>query len=1057
KLTPTDSFNLFNYMYFYNGSGLAAADLNNDGKTDLFFAANQGENKIYLNEGQLKFKDVTKASGIPQDGGWSTGVSVVDINNDGLPDLYICRVGNYLSLQSKNQLLVCQGITDGVPQYKDLAKQYGLDYSGFSTQAAFFDADMDGDPDMFLLNHSVHENGVYRPRQEFLGKTHPVNGARMYRNDGNYFTDITETSGINSSVIGYGLGICIADINLDGYPDLYIGNDFHENDYLYINNGKGLFTEEITKRVAHTSRFTMGVDIADINNDGHSEIISMDMLSDDPYTLKRSLGEDDYDIFNLKISYGYQHQYTRNNLQYNRRNGHFSETGLYAGVAATDWSWSPLWMDFDNDGLKDLFISNGIPKRMNDIDYINFISNEEMQRKLAPGSKGTNSLEMIDKFPKIKIRNKFFRNNGKLGFNDIKGEIGDAPETYSNGSVYADFDNDGDLDIVVNNIDEPATLYRNNSRESDSANSFLRLQLKGPKLNPSAIGAKLIVFAGGETRVYEKFGVHGFQSSSDGPMHIGLGGLKADSIKLVWPDNTWQPVSIALKDTVLNVVYTETLPEFDYLPVFHKPHYEGGIVSDITSATGLAFQHKENLFNEFNREQLIPHMLSTEGPALAAGDFNGDGLEDLFLGAARNQVSQIWVQGPNGKFYLSVQPALSADSAYEDVSAVWVDVNKDGRPDLIVGSGGNEFYGGSELQQPRLYLNDGKTLVRKTDAFPKMNTTVSVVTAADFNKDGANDLFVGGRAVPMEYGSLPQSYLLMNDGTGKFRDVTNINATGLSNAGFVTSAAWADMNKDGSPDLIVSYEWGPLRLFVNNNGSLAEKLITDRNGWWNFVIAVDVDNDGDQDLVAGNLGLNSRLNASAEEPVKMYHFDFDGNGRKEQVVTYFVNHKEIPFASIAELSKQMPVIRKKFLYAGDFAKASLDEIFDKSKLKAAASYSATYMSNAVFINDGNLNFELKALPWEAQLTSYRDAVVVDANKDPLPDLLLVGNYFDSNTEMGRYDADMGTILINKGNGEFKVETLNGAVVKGQSRHAVKLSNGMIVIGRNNDSTVVLKF
>ncbi|RYF89041.1 MAG: VCBS repeat-containing protein, partial [Chitinophagaceae bacterium] len=434
KLTPTDSFNLFDYMYYYNGSGVAAGDLNNDGKADLFFAANQSANKIYLNEGNLKFKDITAASGIPQDQAWSTGVSLVDINNDGLLDIYVSRVGNYKILKGKNQFLICQGInSEGIPTYKDMASDYGLDYSGFSTQAAFLDVDMDGDLDMFLLNHSVHENGVYRPRQEFLGKPHPVAGARLYRNDGLRFTDITAASGINSSVIGYGLGISVADINLDGYPDLYIGNDFHENDYLYINDGKGTFREEITTRIGHTGRFTMGVDVADVNNDGYSEIISMDMLSDDPYTLKRSLGEDDYDIFNLKISYGYQHQYTRNNLQYNRRNGHYTELGLYAGLAATDWSWSPLWMDFDNDGLKDLFISNGIPKRMNDIDYINFVSNEEIQRKLQPGSNSQNNLEMIEKFPKIKIPNKFFRNNDEFRFTDLKDSIGNSPDTYSNG------------------------------------------------------------------------------------------------------------------------------------------------------------------------------------------------------------------------------------------------------------------------------------------------------------------------------------------------------------------------------------------------------------------------------------------------------------------------------------------------------------------------------------------------------------------------------------------------------------------------------------------------
>jgi hypothetical protein len=1086
KLTPTDSFNLFDYMYYYNGSGLGAGDFNNDGKIDLFFAANQSNNRIYLNEGDLKFKDITTQSKIPQDGGWSTGVSIVDINNDGWLDIYVSRVGNFHSLHGKNQFLICQGINaEGIPVYADKAKEYGLDYSGFSTQAAFVDIDMDGDLDMFLLNHTVHENGVYRPRQEFLGSVHPVSGARMFRNDGGHFSNITSQSGINSSVIGYGLGIAVADINLDGFPDIYIGNDFHENDYLYINNGKGVFSEQITDKIAHTGRFTMGVDIADVNNDGHSEIISMDMLSDDPYILKRSLGEDDYDIFNLKISYGYQHQYTRNNLQYNRGNGYFTELGLYSGIAATDWSWSPLWMDFDNDGLKDLFISNGIPKRMNDIDYINFVSNEEIQRKLSPGNSKENGLDMIDKFPKIKIKNKFFKNDGSLSFTDIGGKVGNPKETYSNGAVYADFDNDGDLDIVVNNIDEAALLYRNNFVDRGNGDTdkdptrpgtvnpdpavnvipvdgtSFSVSLTGDSLNKQAIGAKLIVCAGNTIRLYEKFGVHGFLSSSNIPFHVGAKNLAIDSVLLVWPDNSYEKIQVQQGSHDITVKYKKGLPRFDYTSKFFEHKYITGKASDITRQAGIQYKHEENVFAEFNREPLLPHMLSTEGPALAVGDLDGDGLEDIFIGAARDKIPSLWIQKTGGKFERSKQDALDKDSMFEDVSACWTDVNKDGHQDLVVASGGNEFYGQSQNMLPRVYINDGSKLTRKKDAFADIYLTASVVVASDFNGDGFDDLFIGGRTVPMEYGKMPQSYLLQNDGKGRFTDVTANVSADLKQAGFVTSAIWSDIDKDGDPDLLLSAEWNALSVYVNDKGRFTKQLLSDKKGWWNFMLPFDIDNDGDLDIIAGNLGLNSRLKASEQEPVTMYYHDFDGNGKQEQILTYYLNHKQVPFASIAELNKQIPVIRKKFLYAGDFAKAELPEIFGAETLKAASVFQANYFSNAVLINDGRMHFTVQALPWEAQLTSFRDASVINANNDSLPDVLLVGNYFESNTEMGRYDGDYGTVLINQGKGNFKAEILNGTLIKGQVRHVspfVTTTNQQsFILARNNDSAMVISF
>lgn len=1063
KLTPTKEFNVFKYMYFYNGAGVGAGDFNNDGLIDLFFSSNQGDNKIYLNQGKLKFKDVTAEAKIPEDGAWSTGVSVIDINNDGLLDIYICRVGDYETLHSKNQLLICQGIDkNGVPFYKDEAHEYGLDFSGFSTQAVFFDYDMDGDLDMFLLNHSVHQNGTFAPRSDFLGTYHPLSGDRLFRNDGNNkFTDVTKESAINSSAISYGLGIGVSDIDLDGWPDMYVGNDFHENDYLYINQHNGTFKEDLTNRIMHTSQFSMGVDIADINNDAYPDIISMDMLPSDPKILKSSLGEDDYNTFYMKIGYGYNYQYTRNNLQLNRRNGMFSEIGLYAGVAASDWSWSPLWMDFDNDGLKDLFISNGIPKRLNDMDYVNYVSNDEIQQKLKENFTDEKDLGLINKFPEIKLPNKFFKNTGDAKFDDIEKQIGGNEATFSNGAIYADLDNDGDLDVVVNNIEDPVLLYENKSNDKKTR-PYLDLKLKGSSKNINALGAKVLVYDSNEIRTYEKYPVRGFQSSMEIPIHIGLYKTKIDSILLIWPDNTYQ--TVLWKNAVsslLKIQYQPGLPKYDYSRLTNRLKNPTRKMVDITKEVNLDFKHVENPFNEFEREPLIPFMVSREGPALAVGDANGDGLEDVFIGSSKGNKSAIFFQRPGGKFEKSNQPELDNDSTYEDVDATWIDVNNDGKTDLVIASGGNEYYGNDHFQQPRLYLNDGHEHFTKLDhAFDSIYLTASCVVPYDFNGDGYMDLFIGGRAVPWEYGQVPQSYLLENDKQGHFKDVTAQYSKELSKIGFVRSALWYDINNDGLKDLIISPEWGGVCAFINEKGSFKKQMLTDKKGWWNFVLPVDINGDGNMDLIAGNEGLNNRLTASTKEPVRLYFNDFDDNGKKEQVLTYYLDGHEIPFANKDELQKQIPIIKKRFLYARDFARASLNDIFSESKLKSSDVLTADYFANSVLMNKGNMNFTTQPLPWLAQLSPFKDAVVINANNDSLPDILLVGNFYDNNIQMGRNDADFGTILVNKGNGRFDCESINGLEIKGQVRHIKKIKIGKeeaYILARNNDSVMVIKF
>jgi len=1061
KLTPTAQFNMFKYMYFYNGGGIGAGDFNNDGLIDLFMTANQGDDKLYLNKGGLKFTDVTREAMVPQDGAWSTGVSVVDINNDGLLDIYVCRVGEYEILHGHNQLLVCQGIgSNGIPTYRDEAKEYGLDFSGFSTQAVFMDYDMDGDLDCFLLNHSVHRDGAFAPRQNFLGTYHPLSGDRLFRNDGARFTDVTKESQINSSSISYGLGVAVADINLDGYPDLYVGNDFHENDYLYINQKNGRFKEEINDHVMHTSQFSMGVDVADADNDGYPEIVSMDMLPYDPYILKRSLGEDEYDIFQYKIKAGYNYQYTRNNLQWNRRNGMFSETGLYSGIFATDWSWAALWMDFDNDGLKDLFISNGIPKRMNDMDYVNFVSGEQVQGKIASNRMDEKDMALVNKFPEIKIPNKFYRNNGNLQFRDIAQQVSNDKPTYSNGAIYADLDNDGDLDLVVNNIDEAAMVYRNTANDGKAKN-YAEIRLKGPDKNINAVGARLIMYTNTGIRSYEKTPVHGFQSSMELPMHIGLANTRIDSAFLIWPDNSYQRIRLDTAKPHLSFSYQKGLPAFDYRRITDFYHDAAAPMQDITAQTRLKAVHEENIFAEFDREPLMPHMVSTEGPALAVADINQDGLDDIFLGGARDKKGNVFLQQPNGTFTMLPEPALAADSAMEDVDGAWVDINKDGYPDLLVASGGNEFFGPDPHLQPRAYLNNGKGVLQKLDhAFDNIFVNASSIVPYDFNGDGVEDLFVGGRSVPAEYGRIPRSYLLQNDGKGHFTDVTGSKAKELQELAMITQAIWFDIDKDGDKDLLVCTEWDGIYAFINNHGTFTKKQLTAKKGWWNFLLPVDIDNDGDIDLVAGNLGLNSRLKASEAQPVRLYYNDFDDNGRKEQVLTYYLDGREIPFANKDELQKQLPALKKKFLYAADFAKARLQDILPQAKLDKSQVMTADYFSNAILLNQGNLNFSVQALPWQAQLSSYRDAVVIDANHDGLPDILLAGNYYSNNIQMGRYDADFGTVLLNRGKGNFSAGNMNGVQVKGQVRHIRQLQiNGRqaFVLARNNDSAMVIGF
>ncbi len=810
----------------------------------------------------------------------------------------------------------------------------------------------------------------------------------------------------------------------------------------------------------HTSRFSMGVDIADLNNDAYSEIISLDMLPYDPYILKKSQGENTVDVFRFKLTYGYNYQYAKNNLQLNNGNNTFSEIAMYSGVHATDWSWAPLLVDFDNDGLKDLFIANGIPKRTNDIDYINFIATDDVHYKMRTGNMEEKDLSVIDRIPEIKLPNKFFLNAGGVKFEDLEKNISNVKSSYSNGAVYADLDNDGDYDLVTNNIDEKVFIYENTFNSGEVKNDYLKVNLTGPKGNRNAIGSKIIVQKKDGQKIFnEKFPVRGFQSSMEGPILIGLGNkTEITSVTIVWPDNTFEELDFTQQN--ISVAHKSGLPQFDY-EKFRKLENETFVAKDITSEIKIDVVHKENDFVEFNREFLIPHSTSSEGPALAIGDVNGDGLEDVFIGSSKRRKNSILIQNANGQFEKSAQAAMAIDSIYEEVDAVFQDVDNNGTLDLLIASGGNEYWAQEEYLQPRLYLNDGNgNFNPKKDAFNDIFMTASCILPYDFTGDGNVDLFIGARAQPWAYGEMPRSYLLKNDGTGKFTDVTTEYSSELASVGLVMHGLWFDLDKDNDQDLILSIEWDNIYAFINEDGQFQKKALTDKKGLWNFTLPYDFDQDGDNDLIAGNLGLNNMLNASPEQPVRMYYNDYDDNGKKEQILTYYLQGKEIFFANKMELEKQLPVIKKKFLYAEDFAKATIADVLPNDKLESSVVYEVDYLANSILINDGNLNFKTEPLPFNAQFTPYKTATVIDANGDDLPDVFLGGNYYDCNIQMGRYDGDYGTILINRGDCKFDVSQLNGLAIKGQIRKIEPLKVGdtqAYFVARNNDSAVVVKF
>ncbi|MGM0580390.1 MAG: VCBS repeat-containing protein [Bacteroidota bacterium] len=1056
-LEQSTEFSFFDYMYFYNGGGVAAGDFNNDGLVDLFFTSNMGENKLFINEGDFKFKDVSKEAGIKGEGYWSTGASVVDINQDGMLDIYVNVVGDHEILKGSNQLFICKKIEDGIPVFEDEAIAYDLDLAGFGTQAVFADFDKDGDLDMFQLNHSIHQNGTFGKRESFQGETSNVSGDRYFRNDNGTFVNATKESGINSSVIGYGLGVVVGDVNNDGYPDIYVGNDFHENDYLYINQQDGTFKELLTEQMQHTSRFSMGVDMADINNDGFNDILSLDMLPYDPQILKSSLGEDAFDVYRFKKDFGYNDQFARNNLQLNNQNGTFSEIALYADIYATDWSWAPLFMDFDNNGQKDLFVSNGIPRRMNDIDYMNFMnSNEDQRKKTEMGMVDKEDLEIVERMPKIKLPNRFFSNNADLTFDDVSTQIDNNLNSYSNGAVYVDLDNDGDLDIVVNNLEDKPFIYKNTAIEEDRSGKYLQLDLTGYENNLNAIGSRVIVELKNNKKLnYEYYPVKGFQSSAQDKFHIAIGdSSKIQNIQLIWPDGKTQNLNELEYNKVHEIEYQDGLASYDYASL-HPEGFDYKAV-ELQDSLGLDIVHEENQFVEFIREPLIPHMVSTEGPALAVGDINGDGNEDFFIGSSKREKSQIWVQNDSGSFTKSEQPLLDSDNTFEDVDAAFADIDNDGDQDLIIAAGGNEYSGDSEYLLQRVYLNDGEGNFNKEYTFEDSYMTSSSVVVADFNGDGYEDVFFAARAETYKYGLPVSSKLYLNQKDGSFQLANSSHAPFLEDIGMITDATVTDIDDNGEPDIVLALEWESIKIMVNEGDKFSLQEVGNEKGWWKHVKTGDFDGDGNIDIIAGNTGKNSRFIPTDEEPVNLYIKDFDDNGQTDPLLTYYLDGKEIPFANHSEILKQLPNLKKKWKYAQDFSRADLNEVFGADALNSAEKLSANDFSSYFYKNKGDGTFEAIALPMELQISTLNAVEFMDKENR---ELLAAGNFYENNIEMGKYDAQYGTVFQIQDSAAV-IKKVKNLKLDGQVRKLKSIEvNGKqyILVARNDNSLKLIAF
>lgn len=998
------------YQYFYNGGGVAIGDINNDGLPDILFTGNMVKNRLYLNKGNFKFEDITEKSGIAKYQGWCTGATMVDINHDGKMDIYICRSADADPTKRRNLLF----INNGDLTFTEEAEKYGLADEGYSTQAAFFDYDKDGDLDCFIVNHSLQEYNTGSHRSALRNQSNPYFAIKLYRNDNGHFTDVSKQAGITSDVLTFGLGLTVSDFNNDGWPDVYVSNDFNEPDYFFINNGNGTFSEQLSKKMDQVSIYSMGADAADYDNDGLTDLVTLDMLPENNYAQKMHSGPDNFEKFQDLFNSGFYYQYSRNMLQKNNGDGTFSEIGQLAGISNTDWSWAALLSDFDNDGNKDLFVTNGYMRDITNMDVMMHSADQEMR---APQSRADAIKKYMEQMPSNKIPNYIFQNNGNETFTNRTNDWGFNYSTLSNGAAYADLDNDGDMDLVINNIDENAGVYRNNAGKLFPGNHYLKIKLQGSSKNLEGIGAKVKLYCSNQLYYQEQFPVRGFQSSVDQVLNFGIGKHTViDSIIVIWPDDKMQKLHLIKANQLLILKWSEANLKWKYDSVGVTKKY-------FVPSKVINFEHKENDFDDFKVQPLLPNYLSRQGPCIAKADINGDGREDIFIGNAKGQPSAIFIQTASGNFIEKREPSIEADSICEDMTATFFDADNDGDMDLYVGSGGNEFAENDPSLQDRLYLNDGKgNFIKDTDALPRMLISTGIVKAADINGDGYMDLFVGGRVVPGKYPEAPESKILFNDGKGHFIDVTQSVAPELSHIGMVTDALWLDINGDGKKDLIVVGEWMPIKVFINQNGKLvdasAKYIKFPSTGWWNTITAADIDGDGDSDLIIGNCGLNTQFKASKKEPVTLYYKDFDGNGSIDPILCYYINDTSYPAVSRDDMTYQLPILKKKFPEYHNYANATINDLFTPDQLKNVGFLKAETMQTVYLENKGKDGFVLKQLPIEAQYGPVYTIAVADVNHDGKEDVILAGNNAWTRIKFGRYRANHGILLLGGREREF---------------------------------------
>lgn len=1056
------NFNVFKYRNFYNGGGVAIGDINNDGLPDIYFTANMKRNKLFLNKGDFKFEDITETAGVAGSKPWSTGVVMVDINADGLLDIYVSNAGNMEGNNHDNDLY----INNGDLTFTEKAADYNLAKSGFSTHASFFDYDKDGDLDAYLLNNSnipVSSLGYAADREKRASDWEDVPeifrgvGDVLLRNDNGKFVDVSEEAGIYGSLIGFGLGVFVCDINDDTYPDIYVSNDFYERDYLYINQRDGTFSEEIKKWTSHLCLSAMGVDMADINNDGLNDIFITDMMPEKDQRIKKVMEFEGYDVFKLKQSRDFYQQYIQNTLQVNNGNNSFSEIAYFSGIAKTDWSWAGLMFDMDNDGYKDIYVTNGIIHDLTDIDFVDFFANEIIQNTVLTGEKKELSA-IIDKMPVVPLANYAYKNNKDFTFKNMSSEWGLDIPSFSNGCAYGDLDGDGDLDLVVNNVNMDAFVFKNESSQK-TMNNYIQFELKGGDKNTFAIGTTVKLYAGKETILQELMPSRGFQSSMDYTMTVGLGETsKVDSVLVIWPNSK----ITKLKDVHAN--QKMMLSQDSGVDVTAKDRSVTEPILVELTEKGLEV-HKEDLFDDFDQEGLVSKQLSKEGPAMAVGDVDGDGNEDVFIGGAKGFAGKIYLQSLSGKLKLKSNKDIEADKNYEDTAAAFFDADGDGDLDIAVGSGGNSAADKSSYVV-RVYLNNGKGVFTKvSQTLPSKEANISVLAPNDFDNDGDIDLFVGSRSVPGIYGIDPPHQFLINNGDGTFEDKTERVAYELKSAGMVTDAKWSDIDGDQKEDLITISEWGTPIIF-KNSGKRLTKLKSDLDslyGWWKVLELADLDNDGDQDLIIGNQGLNVPYVATRENPIKMWVNDFDENGTIEQITTSHYDNGDYPIHMRKELTAQLPSLKKQNLKASDYATRTIHELFKKEVVDNSQMKMANISETIIAVNDGNGKFHISKLPSRVQWSCVCGISCSDVNADGNMDIIMGGNNFEMKPQFSRQDASYGHVLLGDGNMDFHWQNYNdsGFFIREEIRHietfSDKTGNRYLITAINNAEPRVFKY